>query len=368
MSDFKNNLDVMAARIKAAKAGDSDKGDSPSEEGDDTAPPVSAEGNSVPKVDENADKGNPVGVELTDEVVLEYVSKKLSRETSSFEDMYVEKVVEKEIDYAADFARKYDAFYRETKGSVDEFNFVQQDVDAKDDIELVREILSIENPDSTAEDIDFMIEDDFTYDEEFGEEKDIRRTKNAIKRKAAEAKRIIKERQEKFKVEHQAPETVQIDENSIIEKLQKKSQDDMLTFSNEWKDSLTKSVEGFDGVDLSVGEDFNFKYSSNDETTAKSFDTVADVTFNKLVEPFRDENGAVKQKELHNAIFKLQNFDSILKTAVEQAIEHGRELEIRKEVNPSTRHSQGNSKLDGKNLSAADKFKLEILNKAKRNR
>jgi len=372
MSDFKNNLNALAANMKAENAENKTEGTSNASENagsevqtqtenvqqqktSDSEP--TKENNKV--ADENKGKVEPVNVELSDDVVLDYVKKKLNKEDlTSFEDL----TKKAEPEYASEFAKKYDEFYKETGGSVEDFNFIQRNVDEKDDLELVREILSMENPEMDSEDINFILEDEYSYDEEFDDDRDIKKKKIAIKRKAAEARKVLKERQEKFKVKGSA-----VKEEDVIERLQKQAQENLQKFTSEWKESLSKNVSDFDGVNLKVGDDFEFKYSSDDKAKRMSFDTVADVTFNKFVEPIKNDKGEVNQKELHNAIFKLQNFDSILKAAVEQAIEKGREMEIKQRVNPSS----GSNTLGGGNekpLSAEQAFQQKMLARARRMR
>jgi hypothetical protein len=365
--DFKNNLNVMANAGKD-DSDNKDKNNSQSSAGKEEPKAPSVDDNKDKKEIDEGNKVDPVKPELNDEIVLGYIKEKakegnVEREFNSFDDLFVEKVVEKETGYASEFSKKYDEFYKETHGSVEDFNFIQQDIDSKDEDVLIREILSFEDPDLDEEDINSIIEDEFSYDEEEDDEREIRKKKIAKKRKVSEAKKIFKERQEKFKLENK--KNPSISREAIMEDIKETAKKQMDEFSKKWNEDLNKTIKGFDGLEFKAKDGFEFKFSANEEAVKNSIGIVSDVTLNSFVNQFKNDKGVVNQKALHEAIFKMKNFDDIFETAISQAIEYGKEQQLRERVNPRSRSTQRNTAGSNVKLSDEDKFRLNMINNAR---
>lgn len=362
--NFQSNLNVMAENTKAKE----------SEAGDGTGAEKSADGkekkeSGVPDLDKekttqsNGTQGGTGGVKvIDDEAFFKYASEKLEKEVTSFEDLVVEK--EKTIDYASEFSRKYDEFYKETKGSVEQFQFVQKDVEEMDQEFLIRENLSVENPGLDQDDLNDLYDDMYSFDEEFDDEKLVRRRKIAGKQAAAKSKEVLKKKQENWKLPVKDSGDSEPSFQDKLEAYNKKAKEDFETTSTNWKTALGESTKDFDGVSLKIAEDMDFKFSPTTEQKTDTYNVASDVTFQELVKPFRNKEGAVDTKALHEAIFKMKHFDEIFEPAIKQAIAYGQELEIKKRVNPRNSRSKGPD-ISTKGLSDEDKFRLKMMKSAK---
>jgi len=357
--NFSNNLNVMAKAISEKEKENPSEGEGQGSQGGKPAV-VKDDG----KKSENVGgEGNPVD-KLNDETVLSYIKqKKPELEVTSIDDLFKEKVIEKERDYKSEFSKKFDEFTEETKGAgtIDDFMFLQEDVDKLSEDDLVREILQVENPDFDEEDIADLIESEYTVDEEYADEKEVKKKKRILKRKVSEAKKYLKEKQEKFKVDMK--EKTPVDEKSLLENIQKKNQEQFESFTKEWRTSLTESTKDFDGIEVKVNDDFKIKISADDKEKKESFDIVADASFTKFVDMFRNEDGSVKQKELHDAIYRVKNFDKIAGIIAKQAMEFGKEQQLRERVNPNEGFDQF-ANIDSSKLSKEDAFRLQMVKKA----
>ena len=89
-------------------------------------------------------------------------------------------------------------FMRETGGDIEDYVNLNKNYDSMDDSQLLREYYQQTKPHLAADEIDFLIEDNFSYDEEVDEERDIKRKKLAFKESIAEAKSNLTNLKDKY--------------------------------------------------------------------------------------------------------------------------------------------------------------------------
>jgi hypothetical protein len=303
---------------------------------------------------------------ISDEDFFKLSSERLKREIKSQDDFFVEKqvevekVVEKETDYASDFAKNYDKFFKETKGTVEEFNFVQEDFDAKSDEEIVRANLRNKYHSILDEnEINSKYEEMFKIDSEYDDESTINRKNIALKTEAYEARQKLKELQEKYKLPREEKQVETFDADAFIKQEQAKQNEAL----SNWREAVVNETQEFNGINLNIAEDVSFEFKATDEMKSKTLDTVSDGTFNNLLNPYRKEDGKIDVVSLNKDIFRMQNFDAILESSIKQAIEYGKELEAKKKVNPNSIDRDKGSDAPEK-LSKADAFRKQMLERA----
>ena len=79
-------------------------------------------------------------------------------------------------------------FMEETGGTVEDYVNLNRNYDDMEDMALLREYYRQTKPHLSPDEVDFLIEDTFSFDEEVDEERDIKRKKLAFKESIAEAK------------------------------------------------------------------------------------------------------------------------------------------------------------------------------------
>ena len=89
-------------------------------------------------------------------------------------------------------------FMDETGGSLEEYVKLNQDYSSLDDISLLREYYKQTKPHLNAEEINFILNDQFEYDEEVDEEKTIKRKKLALKEQVASARAYLDGQKSKY--------------------------------------------------------------------------------------------------------------------------------------------------------------------------
>jgi hypothetical protein len=89
-------------------------------------------------------------------------------------------------------------FMEETGGDLEDFVKLNQDYSKLDNISLLREYYKQTKPHLNFEEINFLMQERFSYDEEVDEDKDIKRKKIALKEQVAEAKAYLDGRKSKY--------------------------------------------------------------------------------------------------------------------------------------------------------------------------
>ena len=128
---------------------------------------------------------SPVLEEITDEEVEEQVEE-LEEE--------VEEAVakaEKTGEPLPENIQKLVDFMNETGGDINDYVKLNQDYSKLDNLTLLREYYKQTKPHLTSEEVDFMMEDQFSYDEEVDEDRDIKRKKLALKEQVASARQHL---------------------------------------------------------------------------------------------------------------------------------------------------------------------------------
>jgi len=79
-------------------------------------------------------------------------------------------------------------FMEETGGTLEDYVRLNQDYSSYDDMTVLREYYKQTKSHLTSEEVEFLIDDSFSYDEEVDEERDIKKKKIALKEQVANAK------------------------------------------------------------------------------------------------------------------------------------------------------------------------------------
>ena len=89
-------------------------------------------------------------------------------------------------------------FMEETGGTLEDYVRLNQDYSSYDDMTVLREYYKQTKKHLTDDEISFLIEDNFSYDEEIDEPKDIKKKKIALKEQVADAKSHLDGQKSKY--------------------------------------------------------------------------------------------------------------------------------------------------------------------------
>ena len=209
------------------------------------------------------------------------------------------------------------SFMEETGGTVEDYVRLNADYSTVDDNALIREYYKQTKPHLDHEEINFLLEDNFSFDEDMDEERDIRKKKLDFKEEIAKARKFLEDTKSKYYDEIKLRPGVTQDQQKATDffnryneeqKIQKNQHD---TFKSNTKNFFNQEFKGFD---FNVGEK-RFRYGVSDKESVAS--NQSDLT--NLIGKFLDNKGEVKDyKGYHKAIFAAQNADTIANHFYEQ--------------------------------------------------
>jgi len=209
------------------------------------------------------------------------------------------------------------SFMEETGGSVEDYIRLNADYSKVDDVTLLKEFYKQSKPHLDMEEIEFMLNDQFAYDEEEDDEKTIRKRKLGIKEEVAKARKFLDETKSKYYDE--------IKLNSSLTNEQKKAMDFFNRYNSE-QEKVNKTREDFVGRTTEFFNDdfkgFDFKLGDktvkyqvpNPNELAKSQNDIAD-----FLKKFLNEDGNITDlSNYHKSLFAAQNIDTIVNHFYEQ--------------------------------------------------
>ena len=258
-------------------------------------------------------------------------------------------------------------FMEETGGTVEDYARLNADYSNVDNNTLLREYYKTSKPHLDSEDVNLLLED-FTWDEEVDEDKDIRKKKIAYKEEVAKAKNFLEQTKSKYYEEIKLRPGVTQEQQKATDffnrynEEQKRNDAVRESFINTTKDYFSNDFKGFD---FKLG-DKKVRYGIKDpESTA---DKQKDLT--DFVGTFLDKNGQMKDPAgYHKAIYAARNADTMATHFYEQGRADAIKDQIAKSKNITTEPRQtapGDVFVKGlkvKAISGLDSSKLKIRTK-----
>jgi hypothetical protein len=258
-------------------------------------------------------------------------------------------------------------FMRDTGGTMQDYIRLNTNYDEVDRDVLVKEYYKSTKPHLSADEIDFMIDDSFAFDEDIDEERDIRRKKLAYKEEVAKARTFLNETKDKYYDE------IKLNSPSLSQDQQKASD-----FFNRYKEDQERNVanhdkfkaktnellnENFEGFDFSLGEK-KFRYSV--QNPSQIAEKQSDIS--NFIGKFLGEDGTITDTAgYHKALYAGANADKMANHFYEQGKADATRDILSKSKNPSTGARQA-APVEGikfgaykvKSVSGADSSKLKI--------
>jgi len=309
-------------------------------------------------VDEPTEDG-PTMVEETSKPVIKEVT-----EESKEPEKVITQTVQPEL---PENITKLVDFMRETGGTMQDYLRLNTNYEDLDRDVLVKEYYKNTKSHLSAEEIDFMIEDNFAFDEDIDEERDIRRKKLAYKEEVAKARTFLEDTKAKYY------DDIKLKSPSLPEDQQKatdffnrykEDQDRNAANHKEFKAKTNELLnENFEGFDFKLGEKkFRYGVQNPSQVAEKQSD------ISNFIGKFLGEDGTIADTEgYHKALYAGANADKMANHFYEQ----GKADAIRDVVNKSNNTSSGARKaapVDSarfgaykiKSVSGANSSKLKI--------
>ncbi len=257
------------------------------------------------------------------------------------------------------------SFMEDTGGTVEDYVRLNADYSSVDNDTLLKEYYRKSKPHLNDDEINFLLEDNFSYDEDLDEERDIRKKKLAFKEEVQEAKDFLEDLKGKYYDEIKLRPGVTQEQQKAMEFFNRYNEEKSL--NSQKHDRFKKATSemfnnDFKGFDFEVG-DKKFRYGVNNPTSLA--EKQSDVS--NIIGKFLNENGEVSDhKGYHKAMYAASNVDKIASHFYEQ----GKADAVKEVVNGSKnlsdepRQTAGDSVfVNGiriKSISGVDSSKLKI--------
>mgnify|MGYP003115225172 CR=1 FL=1 len=263
-------------------------------------------------------------------------------------------------------------FMNETGGSLEDYVKLNQDYSKLDNISLLKEYYKQTKPHLNSEEIEFMMEDAFSFDEEEDEPRDIKRKKLALKEQVAQAKSHLESAKTKYYEEIQYGNKLTSEQQKAIDffnRYNKESKEQKeinekqnRTFLNKTNQLFNKDFKGFE---YNVGDK---KFRFNVKDTSKIKENQSDIS--NFIGKFLDKNNEMQDtKGYHKGLFTAMNPDAIAKHFYEQGKADALKESIAKSKNVSMEPRQEfNGQINTSGLkvkvlgSNSNDFKFKIKN------
>lgn len=257
------------------------------------------------------------------------------------------------------------SFMEETGGTVEDYVRLNADYSNVDNNALLKEYYRKSKPHLDDDEINFLLEDKFSYDEDLDEERDIRKKKLAFKEEVAEAKNFLEDLKSKYYDEIKLRPGVTQEQQKAMDFFNRYNEEQALNQEkhDRFKKATTEMFNNdFKGFDFTVGEK-KFRYGVNNPTSLA--EKQSDIS--NIIGKFLGENGEIKDyKGYHKAMYAASNMDKIATHFYEQ----GKADAVKEVINKSKNLSDEPRKTAGdsvyinglkvKAISGVDSSKLKI--------
>ena len=259
-------------------------------------------------------------------------------------------------------------FMEETGGSLQDYVALNKDYSKLNSSEVLKEYYLKSKPHLELDEIAFLMEDNFKFDEDVDEDREIRKKKLAFKEEVAKAKQYLEGSKSKYYDEIKLRPGVTQEQQQALsfydqyKAQQEKAQQQHGDFRDRTKKLFSQDFKGFD---FNVGEK-KFRYG------VKNPDKVAEtqVDVQNFVSKYLDKDGnMVDPAGYHKAMYAAMNSDKIAHHFYEQGRADGIKNVITNSKNPTSdkpRQAAGEVFIGGmkvKSISGLDSSKLKIRTK-----
>ena len=212
-------------------------------------------------------------------------------------------------------------FMEETGGSLEDYTRLNADYSNIDDNALLLEYYKNTKPHLNREEINFLIEDNFLYDEELDEPRDIKKKKLAFKEEIVKARKHLTGLKDQYYKEVKLGSKLTSEQKEAVEfyNTYKQEQTANSEIQKQQVERFQKSTDSvfnnnFKGFDFNVGEK-TYRYNIKDVQNVKEYQS----DISNFVREFLDDKNMMQDaKGYHKALYAGKNIDKIVKHFYDQ--------------------------------------------------
>lgn len=233
--------------------------------------------------------------ELNEEDVLKFIGNRYGREITSLDELAQAR---EENEPLPEDVAQYLKYKKETGRGFNDFVEVQRNYDEMDNDTLLRNYLAATEDGLDADDIETLIESDYTYDEDLDDEKDIKKVQLKTKKTIAKAKEYFQKQQEQYKLPLESRrETSDVNEEEL------QAYRDYIANAKTMDESLKRKQEVFVKKTDDVFNEFKgFEFTVDDKKVYFNPGDANEIKNSQLnpqnfIQKFLDEQGILNDAE-----------------------------------------------------------------------
>ena len=259
-------------------------------------------------------------VETQEIPVVEEVTNKETEEVAQIVEEALVETIESGIELPENI-QKLMSFMEETGGDLNDYVSLNQDYSELDNHTLLKEYYRSTKPHLSEEEVDFVMEDTFAYDEDVDEDKEIKRKKLAMKEQVAQAKQHLESVKSKYYEDIKSGSKLTEEQQKAVNFFNRYNEESEQSRKIGEKQSevfRSKSDqvfnENFKGFEYNVGEK---KFRFNVKDRQKVRETQGDI--NNFIRKFLTEDNMIEDAAgYHKGLFTAMNPDQVANHFYEQ--------------------------------------------------
>ena len=263
-------------------------------------------------------------------------------------------------------------FMEETGGDLNDYVKLNQDYSKLDDSSLLYEYYKQTKPHLDTEEINFLMEDQFSYDEDVDDEREIRKKKIALKEQVANAKSHLDGQKSTYYEEIKAGSKLTTEQQKAVNFFDRYNKESEVTQKavKTNTDIFTQKTEQvfndkFKGFEYNVG-DKKYRFNVNNAEEVKN--TQSDIS--NFTKKFLDKNSALTDaKGYHKSLYTAMNADAVAKHFYDQGKADAMKNSMAKAKNVDMKPRQAHGKIEAGGTkfkvlgNDTNDFKFKIKNK-----
>lgn len=275
-----------------------------------------------PVVETVVEETPPQEVDLDDNKVLSYLGKRWNKEITSLDELVEQRAQAEELPEDVSAFLKYK---KDTGRGIEDFMKLNVDYSAMDEDSLLYQYHKEQNPELDADEVKFELESKYSYDEDFDDDKHIKKVKLERKKELTKARDYFNKLKEQYKVPLESREAfVPADEKEAYESYKQykqaatSEQEEQTKRSQYFADKTSELFsDKFEGFKFAIDENKALTYKPAE---AKSL-LEEQSSLKNFVNKFLNEEGYLKDAELfHRAIAIASNPDKFAKFFYEKGM------------------------------------------------
>ena len=267
------------------------------------------------------------------DATLDVLNEKYGTEYEDLDEMLDDLEGEQGQGYASEQIAELNRFVSETGRSPEDYFKTQtQNYDEMSDSEVIKEYLSLENPDLTQKEIDLFFDSTYKQNED---------KYNSEDNELAKAREELKELQEEYWSPNELSDTYSDEEIEQMEMEQREQLEDFY-------DGMDKELEDIESLTFQINENESFDYKLTEEDKQVVGDALANL--DDFFAPYMDEEGEIDRESLAVDMMAMKLQDKIVRSVASQYRSKGSEQVLRDIKNPSFEPAKVTSNQGGSNI------------------